>query len=72
VGEEVAKRYGENEMDGRMRADFAEMVGEVLEFQEYLGQIMVDSRQMLEGSIDDLERERRKYGRMVLDFFAKM
>jgi hypothetical protein len=68
---EIERRYDDGEMKAAALEDFRELVEEVLEFQEYLGQVMADSYSVLRSNLDDLERQRWEYGRLVLDFFEK-
>jgi hypothetical protein len=69
--EEIERRYDAGEMNERARENFAELMEEILQFQEYLGQVMVDNYQLLVSNLDDLERARWEYGKLVLDFFSK-
>jgi hypothetical protein len=69
LSEEIDRRYDAGEMGERTRENFAALMDEVLEFQEYLGQVIVDSYQLLTSNLDDLERNRFEYGQCVLDFF---
>jgi hypothetical protein len=66
---ELERRYDDGEMKAAALENFRGLVEEVLEFQEYLGQVMVDSYSVLRSNLDDLERQRWEYGRLVLDFF---
>ncbi|MBQ6436427.1 hypothetical protein IJJ27_02590 [bacterium] len=68
VDEQLEQRYGEGELTAQAKKNFAEMIEEIISFQEYLGQIMGDSAQIIGGNVDDLENARIKYGRLVLDF----
>ena len=68
---ELGRKFDEGTMDAKRRRAFGEVVEEVLEFQEYLGQIMSDSRQVISSNLDDLENARAKFGRLVLDFYQK-
>ena len=66
--QEVGKRFEGEKIAVEDQRFWREIVEEVIQFQEYLGQIMGDSAQVIEGNLDDLENERIKYGRSVLDF----
>lgn len=66
----LTKQYDEEIVSTKARESFAQLVEEVLQFQEYLGQVMMDSYTVLSGSIDDLERARFEYGVLVLDFYG--
>ena len=66
----LTKQYDEEIVGTKARESFAQLVEEVLQFQEYLGQVMMDSYTVLSGSIDDLERARFEYGVLVLDFYS--
>ena len=68
---ELGRKFDEGPMDAKRRRVFGEVVEEVLEFQEYLGQIMSDSAQVIASNLDDLENARAKFGRLVLDFYQK-
>ncbi|MBQ6450236.1 hypothetical protein IJJ08_05065 [bacterium] len=65
---EVGKRFEGAEIPPEDRRFWRDLVEEVIQFQEYLGQIMGDSQQVIEGNLDDLENARVKFGRLVLDF----
>lgn len=69
--EEIDKRYGEGIMSEEMVNDFADLMEQVLDFQEYLGQIMLDTKQVMVSNFDDLWMARQNYGRLVLGFFAE-
>jgi len=67
---EVGKRFESGEIKPEDRRVWRQLLEEVIQFQEYLGQIMGDSQQVIEGNLDDLENARVKFGRCVLDFAA--
>lgn len=65
---EVGKRFEDEEIKPEERRFWRELLEEVIQFQEYMGQIMGDSQQVIEGNLDDLENARIRFGRCVLDF----
>jgi len=67
---EIGKRFESGEIKPEQRREWRQLLEEVIQFQEYLGQIMGDSQQVIEGNLDDLENARMKFGRCVLDFSA--
>ena len=68
---ELERRFDDGPLDKSRRKVFGDVLEQVLEFQEYLGQIMGDSRQVIVSNLDDLENARAKFGRLVLDFYSK-
>lgn len=68
---EVQKRFDEGKLDAVKKEILEEIFDEVADFQDYLGQIFVESAQVIESNLDDTEQKRVDYGRFVLNFFAE-
>ncbi len=67
---EVQKRFDEGKLDTVKREILGEIIDEVADFQDYLGQIFMESAQVIESNLEDIEQKRADYGRFVLNFFA--
>lgn len=68
---EVQKRFDEGKLDPAKKEILGEIFDEVADFQDYLGQIFVESAQVIESNLEDIEQKRANYGRFVLNFFAE-
>lgn len=67
---EVQKRFDEGKLDTVKREILGEIIDEVADFQDYLGQIFMESAQVIESNLEDIEQKRADYGLFVLNFFA--
>ena len=70
IAAEIGRRFGADDLDHAAQRAFGDMLGEILDYQDYLGQVMGDSLQIITGNLEDLRQARVKFGRLVLDFYA--
>lgn len=70
LNQAMEKRFDADLQSEVERESFREIVEEVLQFQEYLGQIMMESHTLVQGNLDDLEKARFDYGVFVLNFYG--
>lgn len=67
---EIERTYDEIH-HGLAPGKFKDLLDEITSFQEYLGQVFADSRQVLLSNGEDLEQKRAEYGRLVLDYLDR-
>lgn len=70
---EVEKHFDEEDkFNLEKKKVWEEILDEVADFQEYLGQIFVESAQVIESNLEDIEQKRADYGRFALNFFTQL
>lgn len=71
LNQSIEKRFAVSLQSEVERESFKEIVEELLQFQEYLGQVMMESYTLVQGNLDDLEKARCDYGILVLNFYGE-
>lgn len=70
---EVEKHFDEEDkFSSEKKKIWEEILDEVADFQEYLGQIFVESAQVIESNLEDIEQKRADYGHFALNFFTQL
>lgn len=64
---EMDKRFERQSFGEQKKEEFLALVEEIIDFQEYLGQIFADSLQVIQSNCEDLADKRADFGKLVLD-----